>query len=384
MNKLLIFCTVALTAFLQSCVSGVEISVTNPSAFERSEMVELTADSLMKLPAGKAFIVKNSQGEKIPSQLTYNGKLIFQTELKPGESKNYKIFADDPETYPAKTYGRFIKERKEDFAWENDRVAFRIYGHELIQTDGPSNGIDLWYKRTSDLIIDKWYNAELENGISYHEDHGEGMDAYSVGRSLGGGAMAPYINDSLILNENYVRHEVLENGPLRTTFRLYYNDLVIDSVPVSETRTISLDAGSQFTKITQEYGVDKVITVAAGIVKHPGSPDALAARTESGVAAIVCEEPVTPATGMVYVGLVFPSGIEKDITKSYTIFHPKKKVWETHSHVLGVTTYQPGRPITYYAGFGWEKWGFPTLTDFQTYIGYFSKALEEPLIIKKL
>ncbi|MDR1723646.1 MAG: DUF4861 domain-containing protein [Tannerella sp.] len=376
--------TISIFAGLISCKPGIEITVENPSDFDRSEMVELKADKLPPLTEGKAYIVTDEGNKTVPSQLTYDGKLIFLAEFKAKGTLVFHIRTGAPQDYPAKTYGRFIHERKDDFAWENDRVAFRIYGAALIPVDGPSNGLDLWYKRTSDFIIDKWYKDELENHISYHEDHGEGMDAYNVGRSLGGGAMAPYINDSLILNENYVSHEVLENGPLRTTFRLYYKDLVIDSVPVSETRTISLDAGSQFTKITQEYGVDKVITVAAGIVKRPETPEALSARTENGVAAIVYEEPVTPATGMVFVGLVFPAGIEKDITDSYTIFHPKKKVWETHSHVLGVTTYQPGHPITYYAGYGWEKWGFPSLTAFQNYIGYFSKALEEPLIINIL
>jgi len=386
MNKLLLFCTITALCGFTSCKSGTEIIVNNPGLYEFTGMVELNTDSLQQLSANMSYIVKDNQGIIIPSQLTYDGKLIFQTSLKPSESKSYNICLGIAEKYPTLTYGRNVKERHDDFAWENDRVAFRMYGQPLIAVEGPSNGLDIWYKRTNDLIIDKWYKSELQNGVSYHEDHGEGMDAYNVGRTLGAGAMAPFINNTLILNENFVRCEILENGPLRTTFRLIYKDLLIDSVTVNETRTFSIDAGSQMTRITQEYGVIKEMTVAAGIVKRPESTHdaAMAARTESGVAAIIYQEPETPQTGKVFIGLVFPSGIEKDISNTYTFFHPKKQILETHSHVLGVTTYHPGCPITYYAGYGWEKAGFSTLGDFQNYIGIFSKNIEEPLIIKYL
>jgi len=367
---------------LTACKSGIEITVENPSEFERSEMVELSVSDLPKLAAGKAYIVRTAQGDKLPSQLTYDDKLIFQTSLKPNEAVSYTIGTGAAEEYPAKVYGRFVPERLEDYAWENDRVAFRIYGHALITKDGPSNGLDLWYKRTSDLVIDKWYKADIAGEHSYHKDNGEGMDGYNVGRSLGGGAMAPFVGDSLILNDNFVRYETLENGPLRTTFRLFYNDLKIDSLrTVSETRTISLDAGSQLTRITQEYGVKDSLIVAAGIVKRAADDEAYSAYTENGTAAVVYQEKDNPDSTNVFVGMVFPQGLENVISNRYTIFHPKKLVWQTHYHVLGITTYYPGHPVTYYTGYGWEKYGFASLSDFQNYIGYFSKAIEEPLII---
>ena len=79
--------------------------------------------------------------------------------------------------------------------------------------------------------------------------------------------------------------------------------------------------------------------------------------------------------------MVFPKGIERETTHTYTIIHPKSKNEETHSHVLGIMTYNPGQPITYYTGYGWNKFGYPSLVSFQNYIGLFAKALEEPLII---
>ncbi|MEY3896376.1 MAG: hypothetical protein RLZZ214_1896, partial [Verrucomicrobiota bacterium] len=54
-----------------------------------------------------------------------------------------------PEVFmPAKprAFARFVPERSDDFAWENDLVAFRTYGPAL--RPGPENsGIDCWFKR---------------------------------------------------------------------------------------------------------------------------------------------------------------------------------------------------------------------------------------------
>ena len=368
-------------AGLMSCNKSINISVTNPSDFTRVEMVELPAEKLMELPAGKAYQVTDQLGEILPSQLTFEGKLIFQTNIKAKETIVYSIRVGAPEEFPTKTYGRFITERYDDFAWENDRIAFRIYGPALIPVDGPSNGIDLWYKKTDNMIIDKWYKDDIAKVRSYHEDHGEGLDDYKVGRTLGAGMMAPFLNDSLYLNDNFVTQELFENGPLRTSFKVTYRNMTVEGQSFSESRTFSIDAGSQLTKVIQEYGTDKVMTVAAGIVKRTIEDEAYTALTDKGSAAVVYEEPEHGSVGKAFVGMVFPKGLEHVKSHTHTIIHPKTKREETHSHVLAITTYDPGQPITYYTGFGWEQYGFRTLDDFRSYLTYFTKTLEEPLII---
>ena len=41
-----------------------------------------------------------------------------------------------------------MPERLDDFAWENDLVAFRAYGSAIRRTKGPEDsGIDCWLKR---------------------------------------------------------------------------------------------------------------------------------------------------------------------------------------------------------------------------------------------
>lgn len=376
-----IFYLLLIPFFILTAFSAKEVTVTveNNSEYDRSkELVEIPVEQLsskVKLSDGQTYVVKNTKGEVIPSQVTYNGKLIFQL----GEGKgniDFTISAGEKQEFKNLTYGRFITERKDDFAWENDRVAFRIYGPALVAVDGPSNGIDIWYKRTNDLVIDKWYKDDLAKIRSYHTDSGEGLDDYKVGRSLGAGAMAPFVKDSLWLNQNFQTQEVLENGPLRTTVKFTYKNIDVDGTSLAESRTISIDAGSQLSKVIQEYGANTPIKVAAGIPLREDSTALASTSVKDGY--VIYTEPSVNA-GNVFVGLLFPSGIENVVENVYTYNNPKTEKVETHEHILGVTTYQPNTPITYYTGYGWTKFGFPTISDFQTYVENFSKSVKNPL-----
>ncbi|KAA6339728.1 hypothetical protein EZS27_012364 [termite gut metagenome] len=384
MNRIFVWLLIiALPVVLTSCTPEImQLTVENPSDFDRSyEMVEIPVEDIqakVTLTGNEVYVVKDVTGSVVPSQITHDGKLIFQSQLKLKETRTFTIQSGKIQAFEPKTFGRYIPERKEDFAWENDRVAFRIYGQALIPIDGPSNGLDVWYKRTDKLVIDRWYKDDLAGVASYHNDNGEGLDDYKVGRSLGAGAMAPYANDKLWLNENYVSHEVLENGPLRTTFKLTYKDIEVDGKTYAETRAFSLDAGSQLTKVIQEYrGLQEAIPVASGIVKREQD----SVIVSQGNDYIIYVEPFSEVVDNVYLGVVFPDKFERSVTDTYTITHDGQKKNDMYSHVLLVTTYQPDKPVTYYTGYGWSKYGFSSLTAFQQYIDRFTQALKQPLIL---
>lgn len=363
-----------------SCSSNKEMKITieNSCSFDRlADLVEIPVDSIKDkviLKDSLVYVVKNSEGVIIPSQITYDRKLIFQPEMKANESKVFTITLDTMQTYPTKTFGRLISERKDDFAWENDRVAFRIYGQALVATDGPSNGLDIWYKRTNNLVVNNWYANDLAGVASYHNDNGEGLDDYKVGRSLGAGAMAPYVNGQLVLNENFVSEEVLDNGPLRTTFKLGYKDLDINGRKVSESRTFSIDAGSQLTKVVQAYGITEPMGVAAGIVDRENVNSTATIVSKDGY--IIYSEPGTGRVDGIYLAMVFPAGIEESTTNTYEVGTTK------YSHVLAITTQQPKKPVIYYTGYGWSKFGFPTVSNFETYVKNFAEGLKQPLVVK--
>jgi hypothetical protein len=361
--------------FIGGCSGNrVKVTVENRLPIDRkAETVEIQlGDINLKLgetdPA--ALVVKDSKGTEIPSQIIYAGKgeplsLIFQAEVKANSSSKYYIASGTPQAYEAKAYGRFVPERYDDYAWENDRIAFRIYGPALIAKDGPSNGLDVWVKRTGKMVIDRWYADYLAGKNTYHDDNGEGCDCYKVGRTLGAGAMAPYVDDSLWLSINFETWETLDNGPIRTSFRLTYPPFLVRDVIVTETRIISLDAGSQLTRITEEYtGMENEFTVAAGIVKREeGSPllfppekNAIAYRLDGGEG------------GITYIGTVLST--------------PATAVKENNDHLLIVTRYMPGTPLTYYTGAGWSKWGFETDAAWTQYVDEFSQKINSPLKIK--
>ena len=361
--------------FLAGCNGNrVKVTVENELQIDRTaETVEIPlGDITGKLgeidPA--ALVVTDGKGKEIPSQLIYAGKgepqsLIFQADMKAGATAKYFIASGTPQQYEPKAYGRFVPERYDDYAWENDRIAFRIYGPALIAKDGPSNGLDVWIKRTDKMVIDRWYADYLAGKNTYHDDNGEGCDCYKVGRTLGAGAMAPYVDDSLWLAINFETWKTLDNGPIRTSFRLTYPPFPVRDVMVTETRTISLDAGSQLTKITEEFsGIENEFTVAAGIVKRPeGAPllfppekNAIAYRLDGGEG------------GITYVGTV--------LTTSATA------VKDTPDHTLIVTRYNPGTPLTYFTGAGWSKWGFGSDAAWTKYIDEFSQKIASPLKLK--
>jgi hypothetical protein len=368
----------AAAAALCACAPSLKISVENTLDIDRSAgLVEIPVGRLgaISLADGRTYRVSEG-GRVVVSQVTADGLLIFQSTLGAGEKKTFTVRAGAPEQFAPKTYGRFAPERFDDFFWENDRVAFRIYGAALVANDGPSNGIDALYKRSDSMVIGRWYEDYFsEARLSYHDDHGTGLDNYDVKRSLGAGAAAPFIDGVLMLNSNFTEHEVVDNGPLRTTFRLVYPRLTIDGEEAAESRTISIDAGSQLTRVQQQWGVKAPMTVALGYPLRVADE----AYTAAGNTLMVCE-PATSKTSGVYLGAVIPSGFDGAVENVYEVPRGEKAAG-TYRHILLTTTYTPGTPLVYYTGFGWEKWGGWTAEKFARYLADFDAALRTPFVV---
>lgn len=357
--------------FLFSCTTTKKVAVENNSEYDVvRQIVELPITTLaLNIDENKeSYIVHDIEGVEVASQITYDGKLIFQVDVPANTKLEFLVTKGDKKEYTAQVFGRDFPERYEDFAWENDKLGFRFYGKALKKVQAPTNGLDVWYKRTTRLVLEDWYKGDISGTASYHVDHGEGCDPYGVGTTLGAGAMAPFVGDSLILNENFDSTEILDNGPLRITAKLTYPKLKLDDKEVDDTRIVSLDAGAQFTKITQSYGAENLIA-AAGIVKR-GSGDSIIVSPNKSH--LIYMEPMSKDNGQIYLGLVFENGFEKSEVNSYQIGK------NTFSHVLAVKEYK-GDPLTYYTGFGWSKSEFPTLQDFEKHIAQFAEAVANPL-----
>jgi len=375
-NRIMILLSIVV---LVSCqVNEITIKVSNPSDItHENTTVEIAwTDVVTKLPAAdpsKVVVVNTATGSELTHQVVYHGEqtpqmIIFQVTLAPEES--VKLFIRkgvSQQQSVCKTFGRFVPERKDDFAWENDRIAFRMYGPALAN-ENPSNGVDIWLKKTEKLIVDQFYNDDLNNRKSYHVDHGEGLDCYAVRHTLGAGGIAPFIDDTLWVGNHYITQKVLDNGPIRTTFVLTYNNLPAGNKIFSKEITISLDAGSQLNKGVVSFDGDFAdIQVAAGIFLHqnPGNIKTNIAAGYSAFAETATSDAGVPA-GRNYVATVIPDG---KMTGSLN----------QQDHLLAIAPYKKGDQFTYYFGGGWSQWGFATDEAWFDYVAAFAAKLKNPL-----
>lgn len=116
----------------------------------------------------------------------------------------------------------FVPRRKDDLAWENDRMAFRIYGPALIDS-AEDSGIDAWIKRVQYPIIEKWYRLDLAGEKSYHTDSGEGYDGYKVGPRRGCGGAGIWEDGKLVNSNVYDRHAIYWTRRDTAAFTAWYS-----------------------------------------------------------------------------------------------------------------------------------------------------------------
>lgn len=243
------------------------------------------------------LVVRNAQGQSIAYQVTNEqplardpeqrgasyGVLLFQHNFAAGEQRSrFTIERAEQVSPPAETraYARYVPERLDDFAWENDRIGHRTYGQALAAPAPPgsekevlvTSGIDVWFKRVSYPIIDRWYNKGHEH---YHTDEGEGLDMYSVGRSRGAGGVGIWDGQQLAVSRNYRGWKILANGPIRSVFELSYDAWNAAGVQVRETKRITVDAGHLFDRIESTFVFDgkASLSAAVGLNKSPAYPE---------------------------------------------------------------------------------------------------------------
>ncbi|MDR2938137.1 MAG: DUF4861 domain-containing protein [Prevotellaceae bacterium] len=385
----------AAAAFFASCQnSALTVDAVNTTDLARSnETVEIAWPTIQQSLGSiepQLVSVFNAKGELQTSQVLYKGtgepqSLIFQANVEPQSSAIY-VVKKGPANHNVdavqQTYGRLVPERMDDFAWENNRLAFRMYGPALMAQDGPSSGIDVWCKRTEDLIINKWYKQDLAGEATYHVDHGEGVDCYKVGRTLGCGALAPYIDGKLVLGNNFVRSNILDSGALRISFELLYAPLDVAGAMVAEVRRISLDANSHFNRISEMFIGGKDMPVAMGIVlKDDKAVPAKAKKANPNFKASL-----NTAAG--YVTYAEVADKLKDDTNNNGVIHTAIIAPELtdakveDNHVLALGSYKSDEPFTYYAGAGWSKTGFATEKDWQDYVAAEAQKLRNPIELR--
>ncbi|HEX4020373.1 MAG TPA: DUF4861 family protein [Acidobacteriaceae bacterium] len=272
-----------------------------------------------------------------------------------------------------RVYGRPVPERMDDFAWENDKVAYRVYGPALQATGEITSGIDVWSKRVPDLIINAWYARDAVGirtrnpALSYHKDNGQGLDAYDVGPSRGCGGTSIWNDGKLFSSKNYTSVKILASGPIRFEFRLQYAPWDAGEDTVSEQKTITLDAGSHLNRIRSNFSITgpEPVKIAAGLAMHPGAQ--LLDSSSKDILAVW--EPLSgTAAGMDGTAIVLPDLLSAEKT-------------QVAGNALFLFPAASAITIAYYAGAAWSKSDIPTPEAWNTYLNRFALELEHPLEI---
>lgn len=370
---------------LTATAQPLTIEVKNPTGDFRHEVVAVSADKV-KSRMGTQFRVTEGAGLDIPYQLTHDGQLLIEAAVRPHATALFKVVAGTPPKFQTVCHGALHPERKDDFAWENDRGCYRVYGPALGRTGERSFGIDVWTKNTPELVVDDRYYIEdvvmmprvdslrrvnrhrgdsLYRINSYHHDHGRGLDPYKVGATLGCGAPALMLGDSIVMPYVFDRYEVLDDGPLRFTVHLTQKAAQLKGATIVEHRLIQLDKQSNFNRITVWYeNLKETVSFCSGVVIQREAPDPVVLGRNYVSYTDPTDQPNIHQAPL-YVAVLFPNG--------------EVQTRRHRGHALGVVPHYTGQRYTYYFGSAWSKYDVRTPEEWQARIGWFLRGLSTPL-----
>ncbi len=291
-------------------------------------------------------------------------ELIFQASVNAGSKRAFKIKIEPRTTAKkwSKVHAKFVPTRYDDFAWENDKIAFRMYGPALQHTDTKekliSSGIDVWGKRVSKLVIEKWYQPD----VNYHKDTGEGLDFYKVGPTRGCGGLAVWDGGKMYPSENYTDWKIIADGPIRTVFELTFAPWDVNGKKISEVKRITLDAGSNLNRFDSFFSGP--VTYAVGITQAKVD----GREVKSGKGSVTVWEPAGK-NGNLGMAIVADPADVVEIT-------------EAEGHDLLIAKTGADGHATFYAGAGWDgSDDFSSSEDWTEYVEKFAQRIGSPLVV---
>lgn len=357
------------------------IEAVNPLDLARpNQTLELSAADLAPLSAAdlNRIHLKDATGRELLCQaidqdgdpLHTPDAVIFQADFAAGETKTFQASSGAKQVFTREQYrafGRFVRERFDDFAWENDRIAHRTYGKGLETWQGEplcSSTIDIWSKRVPRMVVNDWYL-----GDDYHADHGEGADFYSAGLSRGCGGSGLWAAERLWVSRNFVNSRVLANGPLRVMFELDYEPYDVNGVSVAEVKRVTLDAGQHFNCFQSRYqpftkpGQAVTLVTAIGLKKTAG--ETVVADPTSGW--LAKWEPIEKKAGQQGLAII----TRKDGFSGRV---------EDKLNYLVLTQPAVGHTVTWWAGCCWDKAGqFASADAWQRHVADYARGLAAPI-----
>lgn len=346
-----------------------------PRAGETVAVPSGAALGLSAADLAKASVVDEATGKALLSQAVDSDGdgavdlLVFQADFGPKETRRFLVKPGERPAYRKedfRVYGRFARERYDDFLWENDAVAHRMYGPALETWQAEpltSSTVDVWCKRTRRLVINDWLMVD-----DYHRDTGEGADFYSAGKSRGAGGSGVWKDGRLYAARNFRQSRVLAAGPIRLVFELVYETWDAGGTKVSETKRVTLDAGSRFNRFESYYSADGPVAHVAGLKKATGA----VLRVEKAAGTVRSWEPVKGENGNLGLALVVDAAALADVV-------------EADGNVLAVGGPSSQRPAVHWSGSAWDRSGeVKSVDEWDRAIAEFVERLRSPLKVERI
>lgn len=373
MNKTLLFFAAGLG--LVACTPNEQyIEVRNQLGFDRNgELISATVD------LNDSHILRDAQGNEVPYQVV-DRQIVFQANVPADSMTLYTWAKGTPSPVEPLTTAFFLGDRrKDDFCWENDKAAYRMYGPALLP-ENPSSGVDLWLKHSSQLSADAMYKQE-EGGKPYHIDYGLGIDSYKVGHAAGCGGLAIVSSGQLWPGGPFSRYEILQQGPLQSVFRLSYDSVLVGNSILTEELTITVNAGANLNKaevVLKGEAIDD-LQVGGAIFLHDSIDNLQIDPTNS---VITYAESATSDKGIYRIhqehGL---DATQLDFGRNYcAVIVPGTENFDKIDNTqIAVRSYQVGEQLTYYFGGAWSKRDYASDEDWMYAILNDAICIDEPL-----
>ena len=350
---------------------------------QRQEVVEVEWQDVCRqldIATEEEVVIENAAGQEVSYQKTYDGKLLMYVSLHPYGKAVYTMTKGKPATPKYYVRGQVYPIRKDDLTWENDLGIYRIYGPALQRTGERSYGTDVWVKNTPELVVEDRYQKDyrgnvvedslrkagqkvalhvIDRSTSFHLNHGNGMDAYGVGPSLGCGTPALMKDGRLVFPYCYKTCQIHDNGPLRFTAELTYAP---NADGITEHRIVSLDRGSHFNRMTVWYdGILSPTALAAGVVLH-GSDNLVLGKNYVQYADPTDNPKLHQS--QVFVATLFPQGVSET-----------RQLEGELNHGIGIVNNYQGNPYTYYFGSAWSEYDIRSQAQWQLTINEFMSRI---------
>src|SRR5690606_10351538 len=177
-------------------------------------------------------------------------------------------------------------------------------------------------------------------------------------------------NNTIQFTKHYRTHQILDNGPLRTTFKLGFEPQTIEGQEISFSKTISIDAGQNFNKIVIDFNNKQAnkTPVVVGLAKRNESKPEVEFDKEDKT--LVYWEPNINNAGCTGTALILTNQ-----KAQYIDSHEKQFLVKTE-----ITN---NKPFVYYNGAAWDKAGKITSFDqWEDAVEDYAEQIRKPLKVK--